>query len=270
MEDGLLIASNGARIIVNEGASIAGASDVSYIVGEVIHRGTGLKNFPVGTTDAFLPFELIEVTGDSPELGVLAFEGNFNPDIVGTLDDVSRRWSWELSVKSGDFDGSLVRLAVKDENLNGSFDQYVVAEALNLNNPFHSLGQSELSGNIFDGFITSTLRGIAGIYAVGLDLSITEEKPELIIFNAVTPNGDNRHEFLKIENIDFYPQNTVTIYNKTGRKVFEIDGYNNLGRIFSGFSDNNGSEILPNGTYYYYIDKKDGSDPISGYFVLSK
>ena len=123
---------------------------------------------------------------------------------------------------------------------------------------------------MFDGFVSSSLNAVAGIYAVGLDFSITDEKPELIIFNAVTPNGDNRHEFLKIENIDFYPNNKVIIYNKTGRKVFEAEGYNNIDRVFIGFSDSNSSELLPNGTYYYFIDKNDGSDPISGYFVLNK
>ena len=106
--------------------------------------------------------------------------------------------------------------------------------------------------------------------AVGLDMSIIEERPELNVFNAVTPNGDNRHEFLKIENIDFYPKNLVVIYNRLGKKVFEIESYNNIDRIFNGYSQSNGSELLANGTYYYFIEKNDGSDPISGYFVLNK
>jgi len=270
MDDGLLISSNGARIIVNDGALITGASEVSYIVGEVINIGTGLKYFPVGTTDAFLPLELLDVQGSSPQIGATASADNINLTTVGTLDEVSARWFWELEIVTGEFVGSPIRLAVNQESLGGEITQFVVAEAINANNPFRTLGQSDFGGDTFDGYATSSLNAVGGFYAVGLDLSITEERPALSIFNAVTPNGDNRHEFLRIENIEFYPNNQVVIYDKTGRKVYEVEGYNNVEKVFSGYGTFNDGDLLPEGTYYYLIKKNDGSESNSGYFVLTK
>ena len=270
LEDGLLISVNGARVIVNQGASITGASNDSYIVGEIIHQGTGNKYFPVGTLDAFLPFELIDVEGINPEVGLTASADNINLDVVGSLDEVSSRWFWQLQVLGGEYFGSPVRLAVNQESFSSGIEQYVVAEALTSENPFRSLGQEEFSGDSFDGFVQSSLKGVGGIYAIGLDASIVEESPPIGVFNAVTPNGDNRHEFLKIENIEYYPDNQVVIFNKLGNKVFEINGYDNLENVFSGFGNVIDTELLSNGTYYYLIDKKDGSKAISGYFVLSK
>ena len=270
MDDGLLISSNGARIIVNENGSIIGASENSYIAGEVIHLGEGNKYFPVGTTDAYLPFELLEVEGENPEIGIIANRDNPNTSVVGTLDEISTRWYWTMEEKNGLFASSTVRVAINQESLSGTFEQLVIGESPDFQNAFHSLGQGDITGDFFDGTITSALKATGGLYALGLDLSITEEKPEISIFNAVTPNGDNRHEFLKIENIDLYPGNQVVIYNKLGDKVFEIQDYNNVDKIFTGLPNTGDSEILPNGTNYYYIDKKDGSDAISGYFVLTK
>lgn len=270
MDNGLLLSANEAKIIVSENGSIQGASENSYIVGEVVHLGVGNKYYPVGTIDAFLPFELLEVAGQSPEIGVFANRDNPNNSVVGTLDEISNRWYWNMEVKSGVFAGSMVRLAINQESLSGTFEQSVIGESPDLQNAFHSLGQGDITGDFFDGTITSALQATGGLYAVGIDLSITEAKPEISVFNAVTPNGDNRHEFLKIENIDLYPGNQVVIYNKLGEKVFEIQDYNNFDNIFTGLSNTGGSETLPDGTYYYYIDKKDGSDAISGYFVLTK
>lgn len=83
------------------------------------------------------------------------------------------------------------------------------------------------------------------------ELSI-EVSGEIEIFNAVSPNNDNKNEIFRIGNIDLLePNNKVTIYNRWGSKVFEVSNYNNTDHVFKGLNDN-GNE-LPSGTYFYRI-----------------
>ena len=55
--------------------------------------------------------------------------------------------------------------------------------------------------------------------------------------------------------------------------VYEADGYNNDDIVFSGIGEKgvypSGNE-LPVGTYFYVIDKRDGSKPKTGYLELAK
>ena len=69
------------------------------------------------------------------------------------------------------------------------------------------------------------------------------------------PNGDGKHDFLKIENIEFYPNNRVEIFNRVGSKVFSIENYNNSDRAFIGIANIRSSKELSTGTYYYTIQQ---------------
>jgi len=91
---------------------------------------------------------------------------------------------------------------------------------------------------------------------------------EIVVYNAVSPNGDGKHDFLEIANIAAFPNNQVKIFNRWGDNVFEIAGYDNQSRIFVGLSDS-GNE-LPEGTYYYSINLNDGSNTLSGFLVLNR
>ena len=89
------------------------------------------------------------------------------------------------------------------------------------------------------------------------------------MFNAVTPNNDGKHDFLHIQNAEYFPGNKVIIYSKIGHKVWEVTDYINgdPDRSFWGYNDNN--DELPDGTYYYLIKYK-GDSEVSGFFLLSK
>ncbi len=107
-----------------------------------------------------------------------------------------------------------------------------------------------------------------------LGCSITETV-ELIAdidaFNGISRNGDNRNDIFKIGCITDYPENEVKIFNRAGTLVYEIEGYDNATRFFDGTSNRGLSllgQSLPDGTYYYVIDKKDGSKPIAGYLEI--
>jgi gliding motility-associated-like protein len=75
---------------------------------------------------------------------------------------------------------------------------------------------------------------------------------EVIVFNAVSLNGDGKNEFLMLQFIEsISPKNQVTIYNRWGDEVFSISDYDNKTRVFAGLSS--GGSRLPAGTYFYKI-----------------
>ncbi|WP_375578885.1 gliding motility-associated C-terminal domain-containing protein [Marivirga tractuosa] len=94
---------------------------------------------------------------------------------------------------------------------------------------------------------------------------------EINAFNGISRNGDNANSFFKIECITLYPDNIVKIYNRAGTLVYQEEGYNNNDIKFDGVSNrgiNVMGENLPDGTYFYIIDKRDGSKPKNGYLEI--
>ncbi|MBW3520371.1 gliding motility-associated C-terminal domain-containing protein [Flavobacterium sp. NKUCC04_CG] len=80
---------------------------------------------------------------------------------------------------------------------------------------------------------------------------------DLVIYNAVSTNGDGINDYFLIDKIQKYPNNTVQIFNRWGVKVFETAAYDTTGNVFRGVSDGRGTlnknEKLPTGTYYYIL-----------------
>lgn len=80
---------------------------------------------------------------------------------------------------------------------------------------------------------------------------------ELVIFNSVTPNKDGANDFFFIDGISQFPDNTLTIFNRWGVKVYETISYNESDNVFRGVSDGratyNKEENLPAGTYFYIL-----------------
>ena len=94
--------------------------------------------------------------------------------------------------------------------------------------------------------------------------------PLVNVYNAVSPNGDGRHDFLELENIEAYPDNHVYIVNRWGVKVFDALGYDNDQVRFGGLSNQGGGKELPSGTYYYSVDLRNGSPRINGFLMLKR
>jgi len=79
--------------------------------------------------------------------------------------------------------------------------------------------------------------------------------------NILSPNGDGINDIWVVKNIAFYPDNTVTVYNRAGKTVFTRKGYTN---------DWNGAyrgSVLSEGTYYYLVDLGNGSK-IKGFITV--
>ena len=80
---------------------------------------------------------------------------------------------------------------------------------------------------------------------------------EIVVRQAVSPNGDGVNDNLYIEAIKDHPKNNVVLVNSSGVKVFELSNYDNAGRSFDGHSNITGA-MLKAGTYFYLIEINDG------------
>lgn len=87
--------------------------------------------------------------------------------------------------------------------------------------------------------------------------------------DAYSPNGDGINDVFFIENIENYPNNTFTVFNRWGNKVFESSPYTNTWDGRSQFGVVFG-EILPESTYYYILDLGNESDEHNGSIFLRR
>ena len=53
------------------------------------------------------------------------------------------------------------------------------------------------------------------------------QKREIEVPNVITPNGDGKNDEFKVKGIEFFPVNTVQLFNRWGQKVFEAENYQN-------------------------------------------
>ncbi|MCF6351675.1 MAG: gliding motility-associated C-terminal domain-containing protein [Cyclobacteriaceae bacterium] len=266
MDNGILQSSGNAKIIINEGAIISGGSANSYIDGPLYHVGTGDKYYPIGINNVFLPVDLLGIQGSMPTIGVLLRTPNPNLAVVGNLVGVTDQQYWELDVLSGIYDNSFVRLPINEELFLESVQQAVVAQSSDLDTPFTSVGGTNISGDVVNGRVTSEVASIQNFLTIGQNAE--EATTGINVYNAISPNEDGINDFLKIGNIELYPNNNVTVYTRWGNKVFEMFNYDNVDNVFVGQTNVGKQKQLLDGTYYYVIEKGDGSKNESGFIVI--
>lgn len=122
---------------------------------------------------------------------------------------------------------------------------------------------------LFPGFYRAEAITIEGCRNEG----VAEIKTEISPYNGVSSNGDSQNDAFIVDCITNFPNNNVKIFNRSGIKVYEIDGYNNADRAFKGHGEEGiyiSGQNLPVGTYFYVIDKRDGSKPVAGYLELDR
>jgi gliding motility-associated-like protein len=93
------------------------------------------------------------------------------------------------------------------------------------------------------------------------------------VYNGLSPNQDGENDYFHIDCIEKFPENFVKIFNRAGALVYEASYYDNSSTFFEGLGNRGlyiGGKELPDGTYFYVIDKNDGSKPKTGYLELSR
>jgi len=110
-----------------------------------------------------------------------------------------------------------------------------------------------------------------------LDPNSANLDEEVEVYNVITPNGDGDHDRLIIRNLEQFPNNTLTIFNRWGVEVFKSQGYGQDGRFFVGVSEGRVTiqqqRELPVGTYYYVLTYvKDSGEEVkkAGYIYIQR
>lgn len=94
-----------------------------------------------------------------------------------------------------------------------------------------------------------------------ISISVTDDY-KLEAGTLITPNGDGINDKFVIKNIDYYPKNTLRIFDQSGRVLFMRQSYAN---DWDGTV--NGSPLLE-GTYYYILDMGAGLGNFKGYINI--
>jgi len=89
----------------------------------------------------------------------------------------------------------------------------------------------------------------------------SSENSNVTANNILSPNGDGVNDTWIVKNIEQYPNNKVTVYDKKGTIVFSKKGYtNDWSGTFRGAT-------LNEDTYYYLVDLGNGS-VIKGFMTV--
>lgn len=129
-----------------------------------------------------------------------------------------------------------------------------------------------------DGIIGVTATSTYGCISPMQELAIRVViEDDIEVYNSLSPNGDGDNDIFRIRNIDFYPENTLSIFNRWGIEVYRVNSYGQNDNFFKGFSDGRSTvsrdSELPEGTYFYtltYKNTKGIERNLSGYLYIKQ
>lgn len=267
LQSGILKSVNGAKIILREGTVITGGSDQSHIMGPVESGRLGAILFPIGNGTSYLPVEISNGIDEGDRATITLNELSSGQILTGDVElaKLSSKRYWELSILQGSFKDRRIKLPLDDEDgLTDNLDLLIVAGSNTATGPYASLGQSARTGDLTSGSVTSEKTPVITFLTAA---ALTGERG-IEVFNGVSVIQDGQNDWMKIRNIELYPANRVTIFNRWGDRVFEMNGYDNNQKAFRGESNINGNNKLPGGTYFYSIDLGDGTAKKTGYLQI--
>ena len=99
--------------------------------------------------------------------------------------------------------------------------------------------------------VSDTITGCISTASVTI-LDETAGCDEISFFNGLTPNNDGSNDVFQLRNIENYPENTFTLFNRYGMKVWDGKNYDNTKTAFRGL-DNKGTELI-SGTYFFVLE----------------
>ncbi len=250
------------RLLLDENTEVIGGNESSYIDGAMFATGSGNLFFPIGTSAEYLPITLSDVQ-ISDSVGVQAFSVPLSIANTTNLDEFSQSRYWRIFGNDG-FTASSIELPLANVTFIESSDEAVVAFASNLDMALQAIGSTTLSGSLESGSISAAGAIRAGYYVIADEGS---EDPPITVINLVTSLQDGKHDFLRIENIEFYKNNLVEVFDRNGVKVFEMTGYDNQDKVFRGSANVGSRGELATGNYYFTI-KLTGSKRESGFIYV--
>jgi gliding motility-associated-like protein len=120
-------------------------------------------------------------------------------------------------------------------------------------------------GNLTAGDYSVTVTDANGCLA---QVSIELLQPMVLEMpNGYSPNNDGKNDYFVVRGLEAYPSNEITIFNRWGNVVYQMNNYDNS---WNGF--NNKGEPLPDATYFVLLDvhSGDGTITLKGYVDLRR
>ncbi|MBL4657913.1 MAG: gliding motility-associated C-terminal domain-containing protein, partial [Flavobacteriales bacterium] len=141
-------------------------------------------------------------------------------------------------------------------------------------------GSVEVSGGVApysylwsDGQTSSVATGLlGGTYTVEIDDNVGCSVTDTVIVKvamieaatAFTPNSDGTNDVWTIGDMTLYPNVEVIVLGRWGQTIFSSIGYD------EPWDGTYQGQELPMGSYFFIIDLKEGSDPVTGSVTIMK
>ena len=241
------------------------ANNLSFVDGPVVKFGNHNFIYPIGHQNYYRPAgismlaseNIIEATYFLENPGGL-YDLQQKEGLIERIDD---REYWQIDMENRE--ETMLSLTWNSNTTpNYILNQTSTADAIHIVywNPI--IQRWEDKGgltNTDENSVTTAIKR-SGIYTLAL-MKYDEVNPcEIVVFNAVTPNGDGFNDVLEISNEEASCARNleVKIFNRWGVKVFETDNYGAPGQVFDGYSSGRltvqEQSQLPSGTYFYVLE----------------
>ncbi len=209
---------------------------------------------PVSCTSAVVEITVVPVN-DPPVANDDEFSGLEDELITGNVID-----------NDSDPDGDVLTVDIIPvlNTLNGTL-------VLNPDGSFEYTPQKDFAGEDFFSYRICDSADPAACDEADVIISLQDVEDPVIAYQAITPNEDDFNDRWIIDGIEQFPDNTVQIYDRWSSLVYQMTGYNNGDRVWSGESNKGVSTgDLPNGTYFYVIRLGNGNDVMDGFVELRR
>lgn len=257
----------GGRIDFETNAYAINTADISHVNGMVGHLGDQGFTFPIGKQEYYRMAAINGVGNADGYFNGEYFLENSNdigshslkPDAVLRIDD---QQYWTVVNESTPENNVFLTLSLRDATTPSFIMNAASDDALTIVrwDPGMNMWVDE-GGTVDhnDQTVTTRVNGF-GVFALAtLDLD-NVEPCHIVVYNAVTPNGDGINDYFRIDNQGECAQNLkVQIFNRWGRKIFQTDNYGPNGDVFDGYSSGRltvrkGKKQVPTGTYFYILE----------------
>lgn len=288
---GNIVIGENTRFILDQNISVIGGSNDSYFDGTLISRGSGIRQFPLGSNGVHAPMTLLNVFGVDTELAASFQSANPETPVPGdSLLGVSHRGLWEVELINGGTDPTRISIDYNEEDLSDfrlrntirhKVNSPVIAYSDQPGGEFNSLGVASLldSDSITFGTIESEFNispevGQKIYLAIALAPRIPNEGLYYIpeAFSPLATDPQNQTFRVFGENIvdeDF----SLEIYNRFGVVVYSTTSFAEANEVgWNGTNQSTGG-AQPTGLYFYTVRLKFNSDLIvndQGAFYLVK
>ena len=252
----------GGTVTFGANATQINTSNNSYVNGSVNKIGNTPFDFPIGDNGFFRPAKISAPEEISEEIKSTYIQENSNMLYShslkeGILKYIDENEYWEIRQET-DATNVVVTLTWDENTTSSEIINTDSKTSINIARWDEIKGYWVNERGIVDvdNKSVTTVSKFSGYGVFALSLikeNLSLPNGCLTVYNGISNNNDGKNDALTITCIDDYSNNTVEIFNRWGRKVFETKRYTNQDNNFKG---NSKGKKLPSGTYFYVLKYK--------------